>query len=283
MAIGRKVGFRIGIVVVFALHWLLPSTVQAHPMLDRAIDAYQEADLERALDSFDAAAQNADLTIEELLQLFEMRALVLNALGHETSMRADLRRLLAVRGNYQLSRLAPPSVRVVFDELRETQSTEDGVELQIEAKALEGKSWMVAQVLRVPDGLVDHTTIQCNVASNARTISRTSQGTSASLKLPDPGVHNGCAATARTRQGGVLFSATIEGAPVAMPSASARRFEMPRHVRTDDGGKAEKKKWPWIVAASAVLVAGGVTAGVLLSQRSKSSGESAAGPVVVNW
>jgi len=283
VAIGRKVGFRIGIVVVFALHWLLPSGVYAHPMLDRAVEAYQEADLERALNSFDAAARNADLTIEELLQLFEMRALVHHALGDETSMRTDLRRLLAVRGSYQLSRLAPPSVRAVFDEVREAQSSEHSVELRIEAKTLEGESWMVAQVLRVPEGLVDHTTLQCNVASNARTISRTSQGTSASLKLPDPGVHNGCAATARTRQGGVLFTANIEGAQVLMPSGSARRFEMPRHAPRDDGRKAKKKKWPWIVAASAVLVAGGVTAGVLLSQRSKSRGQPPLGPVAVNW
>ncbi len=269
--------------MVFALYWLLPSTVYAHPMLDRAVDAYQDADLERALDSFDSAARNADLTIEELLQLFEMRALVHHALGDESSMRADLRRLLAVRGSYQLSQLAPPSVRAAFDEVREAQRGEDSVELRIEAKTLEGQSWMVAQVLRVPEGLVDHTTLQCNIESNARTISRTSQGTSASLKLPDPGVHNGCAATARTRQGGVLFTATIEGAQVLMPSGSASRFEMPRHTPRDDGRKAKKKKWPWIVAASAVVVAGGVTAGVLLSQRSKRSGQPPVGPVAVNW
>ncbi|MBT8467755.1 MAG: hypothetical protein KJN97_03305 [Deltaproteobacteria bacterium] len=279
----RKVGFRTGIVVVFALHWLLPSTVHAHPMLDRAVEAYQEADLERALDGFDTAARNADLTIEELLRLFEMRALVHNALGDETSMRADLQRLLAVRGSYQLSRLAPPSVRTVFDELREAQSSERNVELRIEAKTLEGESWMVAQVLRVPEGLVDHTTLQCNIASNARTVSRTSQGTSASLKLPDPGVHNGCAATARTRQGGVLFTATIEGAQVLMPSDAASRFEMPRHTPRDDGRRAKKKKWPWIVAASAVVVAAGVTAGVVLSQRSKNSDQAPVGPVSVNW
>ena len=252
-------------------------------MLDRAVAAYQDADLERALEGFDAAARNADLTIEELLQLFEMRALVHNALGHGKLMRADLRRLLAVRGSYQLSRLAPPSVRAVFDELRDAQSSEHSVELRIEAKTLAGESWMVAQVLRVPEGLVDHTTLQCNIANNARTISRTSQGTSASLKLPDAGVHNGCAATARTRQGGVLFTGTIDGAQILMPSASARRFEMPRHTPRDDGRKAKKKKWPWIVAASAVVVAGGITAGVLLSRRSKNGDQPPLGPVAVNW
>ena len=57
---------------------------------------------------------------------------------------------------------------------------------------------------------------------------------------------------------------------------------MPRYKNRDDGPKAKKKKWPWIVAATAVVVAGGVTAGVLLSQRSKGS-DQPAGAVTVNW
>jgi hypothetical protein len=272
-------GIRFGIIAVFALHWLLPGTAHAHPMLDRAVAAYEEADFERALHTFDAAARNADLSIEELLELFEMRALVHHALGDEASVRADLRRLVAVRGSYQLSRLAPPSVRAVFDEVREAHS----VELRIEETTIEGESWMVARVLRVPEELVDHTTLQCNIANNTRTVSRTSQGTSASVKLPKPGVHNGCAATARSRQGGVLFSANIEGARALMPSGSATRFEMRRHTPRDDGRETKKKKWPWIVAATAVVVVGGVTAGVILSQRSKSSSQPQVGGVTVNW
>jgi hypothetical protein len=275
---GMEMGIRLGIIVVFALHWLLPVTAHAHPMLDRAIAAYEQADFEDALRTFDTAARNADLSLEELLQLFEMRALVHHALGDEASVRADLRRLVAVRGSYQLSRLAPPSVRAVFEEVREANN----VELRIKEKSIEGEPWMVARVLGVPEGLVDHTTLQCNIASNARTVSRTSQGTSASIKLPESGVHNGCAATARTRQGGVLFSANIDEARAFMPSGSASRFEMPKYTPRDDR-RETKKKWPWIVAAAAVVVVGGVTAGVILSQRSQSTGQPQAGGVTVNW
>lgn len=280
---GLEMGMRLGIIAFFAALWLLPGEASAHPLLDRAVSAYEEADFERALRTFDTAARNADLSVEELLQLFEMRALVQHALGDEASMTADLQRLVAVRGTYQLSRLAPPPVRTAFEEVREAHSGEQSVELRIEEKLIEGESWMVARVLRVPDGLVDHTTLQCDVDNNAKTVSRTSQGESTSVKLPDSGIHNGCAATARTRQGGVLFSAHVDGAHALMPRSAASRFEMPKHKPRDDGSKAKKKKWPWILAASVVAVAGGVTAGVLLSQRSGSNSQSEAGAVTVNW
>jgi anti-sigma-K factor RskA len=58
---------------------------------------------------------------------------------------------------------------------------------------------------------------------------------------------------------------------------------MPEYEARADTPKAKKKKWPWIVAATAVVVGGGVAAGVLLSQRSKNSGQPAVGGVTVNW
>jgi hypothetical protein len=280
---GFEVGIRLGIIAFFGLFWALPGTVRAHPLLDRAVAAYERAEFEQALRTFHTAERNADLSVDELLQLFEMRALVHDALGDRASMNTDLRRLVAVRGSYQLSKLAPPSVRASFEELRKANSGPRAVEFQIEEKTIEGGSWVVARLLRVPDGLVDHTTLQCNVDNNARTVSRTSEGTSATVKLPESGVHHGCAATARTRQGGVLFSASTEGERVLVPSNSAARFQMPRYQSPGDSGEVRKKKWPWIVAVSAVVVAGGVTAGVLVSKRSKSDSQPQVGAVTVNW
>jgi hypothetical protein len=251
-------------------------------MLDRGVQAYEEADFDRALHTFDTAVRNADLSVEELLRLFEMRALVHHALGEEASMRADLERLVAVRSTYRLSRLAPPSVREVYLDIVDAKTPANSVELRIEERELDGQSLMVAQVLRVPPGLVDHTTLQCTVDNGARTVSRTSQGTSASVRLPDSGIHNGCSATARTRQGGVLFSSTLNGRMPLVPSAANGRFSMPKYKRGDEAAAKKKKKWPWIVAVSAVVVAGGVTAGVLLSQRANDSGQQS-GAVTVNW
>jgi hypothetical protein len=250
-------------------------------MLDRAIASYEEANFKTALHTFDAAARNADLSVEELLELFEMRALVHHALGDEVAMRADLRRLSAVRPSYQLGRLAPPPVRAAFEEVREANGGALGVELRIEEKSLDGAPWMVAHVLRVPEGLVDHVTLQCSINNDSQTISRTSQGTSTRLQLRESGDHNGCAATARTRQGGVLFSSAVDAAiPLQLPR-SRNVFETPQYKSRSDEPKA-KKKWPWIVAAAAVVVAGGVTAGIVISQRNKSS-QTDVGGVTVNW
>ena len=273
---------RLGIIALFVAIWVAPAAVRAHPTLDRAVAAYEEANFKTALHTFDAAARNADLSVEELLELFEMRALVHHALGDEAAMLADLRRLNAVRPSYQLGRLAPPPVRAALEEVRTTSDGPLGVELRIDEERFGGAPWMVARVLRVPEGLVDHVTLQCSVSNDSKTISRTSQGTRAELKLPESGGHNGCAATARTRQGGVLLSATMNASvPLQLPD-SANVFEMPEYQQHADTPKA-KKKWPWIVAATAVVVGGGIAAGVLLSQRSKNSGQPAAGAVTVSW
>jgi hypothetical protein len=274
---------KLGIIAVFACAGVIPSAASAHPMLDRAVAAYEEANFTSALRTFDVAARNADLSVEELLELFEMRALVHHALGDDASMRADLRKLNAVRPSYELGRLAPPPVRDAFEEVRTENAGANGVELRLNGKSLDGAQWMVAKVLRVPDGLVDHVTLQCSVDQSRRTISQTSRGTKTQLRLPTSGKHEGCAATARTRQGAVLFSTTIDGYALPHLSTSAGAFQMPKYQQLTDAPKAKKKKWPWIVAASVVALGGGIAAGVLISQRSNSTNDAATGPVTVSW
>ena len=278
----RGTSAKLGIIALFASVGVMPAPARAHPMLDRAVASYEEANFETALRTFDAAARNADLSVEELLELFEMRALVHHALGDEASMRADLRRLNAVRPSYELGRLAPPPVRDVFEDVRKNNASAGGVELRLDGESLDGAPWMIARVLRVPEGLVDHVTLQCSINQGSKTISRTSQGTLTRLKLPDSGKHNGCAATARTRQGGVLFSTTIDGYAVLRLPRSKDAFETPEYQTQADTPKA-KKKWPWIVAVSAVVVGAGVATGVLLSKRSESGSQPAVGGVTVNW
>lgn len=281
-----KVGemlIRLGIIVLFSFVWAPVGKARAHPMLDRAVASYEEADFKSALQTFDAAARNADLSVEELLKLFEMRALVLHALGNEAAMRSDLRRLIAVRQSYQLGPLAPPPVRAAFEEVREANGGELGVELRIEEATVDGAPSITARVLRVPEGLVDHVTLQCGIDSNTKTISRTTQGISTSVKLSERGAHDGCTATARTRQGGVLFSSVIDGTHTWPKRGSTGVFEMPQYEPRADTSKKRKKKWPWIVAAAAVVVGGGIAAGVVLSQRSKSDGQPGVGGVTVNW
>lgn len=66
------------------------------------------------------------------------------------------------------------------------------------------------------------------------------------------------------------------------PPTGGVAFQMPKYGEPVDQPTTKKKKWPWIVAAAAVVVAGGVTAGVLVSQRSKQS-QPTSGGFQVNW
>jgi tetratricopeptide (TPR) repeat protein len=71
------------------------------------------------------------------------------------------------------------------------------------------------------------------------------------------------------------------GTTESRPGAVA--FQMPKYSDSvDRPSTKKKKKWPWIVAAAAVAVVGGVTAGVIVSQRSKQT-EPASGGFAVNW
>lgn len=288
------------IIVVFGFLWLLPSVASAHPLLDDGISAYEEADFRGALRTFNLAARDADLSVEELVLLFEMRALVYHALDNDTAMLMDLERLGALRPYRKLGGLAPPPVREAFDAMLEANGGTLGVALVIEEKTFNGLPFVVARVERVPKGLVHHVGLQCRLQPDGRTTARTAQGTRVRMPLPSSSVHEGCEATAETRRGTVLFRASLEGAtivpapapasleplPAATTPASKSAFQMPEYKGPVDEptAKKKKKKWPWIVAASVVVVAGGVTAGVLLSQRSSSSqSQSAPGGVTVSW
>jgi len=70
------------------------------------------------------------------------------------------------------------------------------------------------------------------------------------------------------------------GAPESRSGAVA--FQMPEYSERVDRKTSKRKKWPWIVAAAAVAVVGGVTAGVIVSQRSKQT-EPTSGGFAVNW
>lgn len=262
--------------VVFACLTSFVGPAYAHPMLDRGVAHYENADFEAAIRTFDQASRNADLSVEELLRLFEMRALVHHAVGDEHAMREDLRRVAAVRPSYQLSALAPPQVMRAFNQILLDKKK---VELRIE-EVSEGREWsMKARVLRVPDQLVDHVTLNCTVGASGTAVSRTSKGKETSIDLPRRGAYSRCDATARTRQGGVLFHAVI-GETRTSP-APAEAFQLPTYQ--DRADEPKRKRWPWFVAAAAVLVAGGITAGVVASNRSSDSTQPTLGGATVSW
>ena len=269
-----------GIVLLFGCLCGRAADARAHPLLDQAVAAYEEADFAAALRMFDDAAHNADLTVDELLQLFEMRALVHHAIGDDAAMRDDLYRLGAVRPTYRLGRLTPPSVRKAFHDMLEQGGGTLGVELVIEEELIEGTPHVVARVDGAPDGLVDHVSLHCRVTYPREGLAHTAKGTLVRLPLSRSAKHDGCDATANTRQGGVLFGASLEGTSTRDRGNVFRRRSY--RNRADEGDTHKRKRWPWFVAAAGVALVGGVTAGVVLSRRSNDSQPAGSG-VTVNW
>ncbi len=116
--------------------WVIPLTTLAHPLVDRGIVEYEDADFQAALDFFVEAEGRTDLNTDELLQLLEMRALVYHAIDDQERMRRDLTRLASIRPTFRLGPMAPPPVQSAFDEVREGIS--EGVRVDVSAEVSPG-------------------------------------------------------------------------------------------------------------------------------------------------
>ncbi len=134
------------VIGIFAFGLCYADAAKAHPLLDKAIDAYEGADFDAALDAFTEAEGRSDLSAEDLLRLFEWRALVYHAMDDEVRMRADLRRLASIKPTYRLGRIAPPAVSSAFDDVREAIA--GGIDIELYAESLPGRLRIVAQVRR---------------------------------------------------------------------------------------------------------------------------------------
>lgn len=256
----------------------LPGTGRAHPLLDEGIELYETADFLGALGAFDAAADE-ELSIDELVTLYEMRALLHRALGDQTAMVEDLERVIAIRPTHSLTRLAPPTVRRAFDEIVEMQGPGVGGELVLGEHRVDGDLMVAAIAERVPSGIVHYTNVRCTVGDDERKRSATAQGGRVELRLPNHGFHDGCEASAYTKRGDVLFEASL--APTSL-SGPRHLLQAPASEHANDGmSKKKKKRWLWIAAGITVAVAGSVTAGVVLSRKSGSGSEP--GTVLVSW
>jgi hypothetical protein len=101
------------------LLWCWPLTASAHPLVDRGVRDYEQAEFDRALRSLDRAERARNLTRADLVALYRCRALVHAALDSEEAMEADLLRFASLDESGDLGRDAPPRLRRVFERVRE--------------------------------------------------------------------------------------------------------------------------------------------------------------------
>jgi hypothetical protein len=121
----------------------LAGTARAHPIVEEGHRLYEEAEFVAALDALSRAEAADDLELDDLIVLFETRALVQSAMGHDDAMREDLQRLVAVAPDHTVGPEAHPDVRRALAEIRaeghgelrvraSTEATEAGVTIRVE-------------------------------------------------------------------------------------------------------------------------------------------------------
>lgn len=94
---------------------IAPSSGSAQ--LDEAHARLASAEFEQAVRAFDRAEQRQELDRDDLIALYEGRAMALWALGEEARARQDLAALGSLEPDHELAPEAPPTLRRAFDDL----------------------------------------------------------------------------------------------------------------------------------------------------------------------
>ncbi len=241
--------------------WVAPGHAAAHALVDEGRRLYEEeADFVAALDVLGRAAAGDDLVVDDVVSLFETRALVYLAMGRQDDMRADLRRLAAIRTDHALPSGAPPDVVAAFAEIRATSAGPPRLSASTEASALG-----VTVSVRVDDDALD-------LVREVRITGRVAGGewehaTGAPLFVATPsgGVVEYYAEA--IGPGGAVIARTGE------PSAPLRAAPVVAAAATGGG----EPTWPWVVGGvGAALVVAVVVTVVVLTAGGGQSGTDVA-------
>lgn len=98
---------------------LAPATALAHPAVDAARTAYGDAEFDRALSLVEVALERTDLARADLVDAFEIRSLVLYAMGEELEMHRALVALTELAPGFEVPATHPPAWRAAFERARE--------------------------------------------------------------------------------------------------------------------------------------------------------------------
>ncbi|MDQ3035559.1 MAG: hypothetical protein M3Y87_24345 [Myxococcota bacterium] len=226
-------------------------TALAHPLVDEGRRHYEEAEFARALDALGRAEAASDLEVDDVVMLFETRALVHLATGDEDAMRADLRRLVAIAPTHAPGRDAPPDVMRAIQQIRAERHGLLRVLPSTEAAAAG-----ITIAVRVENDWAD-------VVREVRTSGRV-QGATDWQQVRDASL------LVTTAAGDVVEYYAEAIGPGGAVLARSGSDDDPLRVAGSDapvqaGGEAEV--WPWIVGGALVALAAGaiVTAVVLTS------------------
>lgn len=234
--------------LVALLCGLAPARAAAHELVDEGRRLYEEAEFVAALDVLGRAVAGSDLDLDDVVSVFETRALVHLAMGQPDAMREDLRRLAAIRPDHALPSVAPPDMVSAFAEIRAASSGAPRLAASTEAAALG-----VTITARVENDAVSLVR-EVRVSGRAVGSAAWERATGAPLFVPTPdgevveyfaeAIGPGGAVIARTGD----EHAPLRAAPAAVAAAPSGGMEA----------------WPWIVGGVGVAVVAAVVVTVVV-------------------
>lgn len=140
------------------------ATAAAHPRIDEARAAYEQADLEAATRALDEAFDLGNLTRDEYLTALVLRALVASARRLNATRDDALRQIGAIDPGYVLPDEAPPSLRARYAEILAELGGER-VAAQLEVRR-EGERFNARIQLADPVRVVARTSIVCRAGED---------------------------------------------------------------------------------------------------------------------
>jgi len=267
-ALFASLGASIVMTLCSALAW--PSLARAHELVDEGRRLYEEAEFVEALDVLGRAASGTDLTLPELVELLELRALAHSAVGDEPAVREDLRTLAAVAPEHTLPRGMPPDVQRMFTEIRASAT---GSPRLIATPSVAGPA--------TGNGVIVAVTVENDWASVVRAVrirGRVEEGayleaTDAPLFVAAPlGTVISYYAEAIGPGGAVVATAGSVESPLSYAGAEERAGE---------GGELDP--WPFVIAGGAALVLGVIIAIVVVATSGAPSSNTQVEPFVVRF
>lgn len=229
-----------------------PLAAHAHPALDRARAAYENAEFQRALDLLVAVEAAQDLSRGDVEQLLLMRAIVHYAMDQETEWRADIVRLARLDPGFVLGPEHPPRLRAAFDEARG-----EALALETSAHRVPGGVLLRARVTGDPGGLVRRVEVSARRAGATEPVT-TNAGT---MRVPAAAGETVEHWTAVIGPGeAVLLTEGSASDPILLvdrPAAEPERAPLAPVARSEEDGGSAWVLWAGLgaVAVAAALVA----------------------------
>jgi tetratricopeptide (TPR) repeat protein len=87
--------------------------------IERAQGQLDQGDFEEAVKTLDAGLEGAELTDDQLVELYRLLGLAHLYLGNEPEARSAFEKLLQARPEYELPRSAPPKIRALYTRIKD--------------------------------------------------------------------------------------------------------------------------------------------------------------------